>query len=611
MTEKLLIRMEPIAQKRSDRREHLRVACDIIDTKGQVIKNLGLGGACIVSRLSYSPSEKIPLNFHLPSGRRKLSLHARVVRGDSQEGSRKVGYGISFEDLESEDLKDLGYFLRSQTSSVARDLQLVKGERFRPTRYGPDFLRGLKAQCYATVSKERIEGQVHNFSKFGASAIFNANVKWVPGDTVHDLQLILEDRELFRGSVIVRYYRKVEGAYQYGFEFCDSYLDLQYAYALQEFSKILSSFGNTQAKLVTLKQIKPDFKIIVADFYYLLETLKRKLEQDETRINRIADHEKKRVVEKDCLEFVDMQFRRKVHDYIAILDGLFKELSPEEQLIYLQYCRDMLLPHFHAASFIARAFFKPLGYPGDYEMMNMIYDQPYSGDSLWQKAANRLFWTVPANQAVRNRARYLSDKIRDIVSQNKREPKNIMSLACGPCKEIQMLMADPLDPLSQSAASFHLVDQDPHALSYLSDVLGELNLKRRKKVGFNYYGDNVGNFIKDPDVRKKFPPQDLIYAAGLFDYLNDEIAELLIGIFYFMLKPGGTMIVGNFSPNNPTRLAQEFGLDWFLIYRNEEELKKLVPKFLKKCGEVVVEGEPTHINLFLNVKKSYNAQIGE
>lgn len=595
---------------RSDRRSHPRTPCEILDSNGDVIRNLSLGGAYLESHNHYSPNQRIPMVLSLPSGKTKVTFTAKVIRGEAKEGSRKVGYGLAFENLDSDVLKDLSHFLLNTTSSVNQNLHIIKGEKYRQTRYGADFLQGLKARCFLTLGDKRLEGTIQNFSKYGAAVTFQTALEWPKGGAIKDLQLLLDDREIYRGSALAKHYRSLGATYEYGFHFCEKSLDAENVFAIKEYAQIDKNLSELREKLSLCQQMKPEFKTAVGDFHYLLETLKQNLEVEEKRIHRLGNSSKAEALENECLELVDMKFRRRFEDLASIMEGIVRSLPQEEKQLYIQYCRDVLLRYLHDAPFINRAFLKPLGYPGDYETMNMIYDHKYAGATLWQKAVNHLCWGLPTNQAVRNRALYLAEKIREVVSDKPDKPKNIMSLACGPCKEIQIALTDPADSLAKSKeVSFHLIDHDPHALNYVQDVLGEINIKRPNKVSLNAYRINVSDFIKNPEIREKFPPQDLIYVSGLFDYLSDEVAELLIGIFYFMLKPDGQLVIGNFSPFNPFRLFQEFGLDWFLLYRNEKDLKKLVPKFLK-CSNISVEDEPTHINLFLNLTKAPNGRSG-
>ncbi len=63
---------------------------------------------------------------------------------------------------------------------------------------------------------------------------------------------------------------------------------------------------------------------------------------------------------------------------------------------------------------------KPHGYPGDFEVIDRIYQRwvsPHSHLVKW----DRYFHTQPATEAVRNRARYLKDTVDRIYRERERE----------------------------------------------------------------------------------------------------------------------------------------------------------------------------------------------
>jgi hypothetical protein len=62
--------------------------------------------------------------------------------------------------------------------------------------------------------------------------------------------------------------------------------------------------------------------------------------------------------------------------------------------------------------FAARCFHKPLGYAGDFEMMNMLYRNESLGDTLFGRSLSRVILDSDAGQAVRHRAHYLSARSR-------------------------------------------------------------------------------------------------------------------------------------------------------------------------------------------------------
>lgn len=590
----------------ADRRFHPRVPCEIRDSNGQTIRNISLGGASIMSHFNYSQDQDIHLEFPLPYGGEPLKLRGRVVRKETTEGMKRTAYGVVFSQIGPPDLQRLGQFLLREPAKSKSTLQVVdiakEGERYRPNRLGPEFLNGLYAECFLTLGKQREQVNLKNVSQYGACVTSSHALKIDAGGIIKELLIVLEGREIFRGPVQLRQYYKGDESYEYGFQLCEKPIDLGLIFAVKELSRIKGSVAGLKEKVEKTLGIRTDFKVAISELRFVLDNLKSRMEDEQKTLDGLLSNSLQgKMFEDECLELVDTQFRRKVHDLMSVMEEIFRNLPQEEHSLYMEYCRDTLIAYFHDSPFVKRGYQKPLGYPGDFEMMRMMYDGKYSGETLWQKVVNNFFWTLATPQAVRNRSYYIRDKVKEAVALNPREPKHIMSLACGPCEELRLLFSDSTDPLGVGKEpTFHLVDYDHHALDFVHDALRRFNLKRRKEVVLATYRINVRDFMKDPDVRKQFPPQDLIYTAGLFDYLSDELAELLVGILYFMLKPGGRIVVGNFSPFNSFRLAQEFALDWFLTYRDERALKNLVPKELK-CSRVFVEEEPSHINLFLNV----------
>ena len=67
----------------------------------------------------------------------------------------------------------------------------------------------------------------------------------------------------------------------------------------------------------------------------------------------------------------------------------------------------------------------------------------------------------------------------------------------------------------------------------------------------------------------------LVYAAGLFDYLKDSVASRLVERMWAMAHPGGRVMVANFLPDIPDAGYMEAFMDWWLIYRDESEVRKL------------------------------------
>ena len=68
---------------------------------------------------------------------------------------------------------------------------------------------------------------------------------------------------------------------------------------------------------------------------------------------------------------------------------------------------------------------------------------------------------------------------------------------------------------------------------------------------------------------------DMVYAAGLYDYLNQRLASALSAAFFSLLRPGGRLVVENFDAGIYDSGYMEAIVDWFLIYRDAAEMLAL------------------------------------
>jgi SAM-dependent methyltransferase len=82
---------------------------------------------------------------------------------------------------------------------------------------------------------------------------------------------------------------------------------------------------------------------------------------------------------------------------------------------------------------------------------------------------------------------------------------------------------------------------------------------------------------------------DLVYTAGLMDYLSDRLAARLIKTLAKLLNPGGRLIVTNFVPGIVERGYMEAIMDWTLKYRTPDELERLAAPLQTDIGSAQVQ----------------------
>ncbi len=271
---------------------------------------------------------------------------------------------------------------------------------------------------------------------------------------------------------------------------------------------------------------------------------------------------------------------------------------PSDRAAYIWgYVFKEVFPYLMRSRFAERAYYKPQGYAGDYYMMEMIYRNRPEGDGKLGLLVDQwMLGSVPCD-AVRGRRRLLTEELTSACSalRLRSDRIQIMSLACGPARELCDFLAgfpeaDAVDAL--------LVDIDPDALKHAAS-----NLDRSEtRASIRYMRENLIRWAMGR-VRHHFEAQDVIYSAGLTDYLGRSLFTALVRQCHDHLKPGGILIVGNFGPANPHRAFLDHLLKWELIHRSESELRTIFDDTPFRGDMVEVIAEPHGVNLFVRAVK--------
>jgi extracellular factor (EF) 3-hydroxypalmitic acid methyl ester biosynthesis protein len=77
------------------------------------------------------------------------------------------------------------------------------------------------------------------------------------------------------------------------------------------------------------------------------------------------------------------------------------------------------------------------------------------------------------------------------------------------------------------------------------------------------------------DFPERMPFTDLVYAAGLYDYLNERVAIRLTRQMFETLAPGGRLLIANFAPTLRDIGYMETYMGWKVKYRTRDDMKAL------------------------------------
>jgi len=237
---------------------------------------------------------------------------------------------------------------------------------------------------------------------------------------------------------------------------------------------------------------------------------------------------------------------------------------------------------------------KPHGYPGDYEIIEKIYLEHTSNNPELRKW-DLYFQLQKAPMAVRNRKKYFIDLLNGLSNlHNPNGKTRVLNVASGPARDLFEFFSLK----DNNSVFFDNIEFDPLAISYAK------NLCKDFMENIEFLHTNAFDFATKNKYR-------LIWSAGLFDYLNDKKFIFLLKHMIPLLEEDGELVVGNFSPRNPTRAYMEIIGDWKLKHRSPEQLISLAKACNFKDSDIRVGQEAEGVNLFLHLKcgKDFISQI--
>jgi extracellular factor (EF) 3-hydroxypalmitic acid methyl ester biosynthesis protein len=367
-------------------------------------------------------------------------------------------------------------------------------------------------------------------------------------------------------------------------------------------AEVAAGFGEFLQQWGKTYKVLPEFKIVIADLHTFLSDLRHWLEQVELAI-RASPAGSRLGLEREWMEAITPATTGAIASLYDRFDRVARSVEPDLVPAHQAFGRRHLHPLILASPFVYRTLQKPLGYAGDYEMVNMMLRDPYEGATLFAKAFNVCALSRPPIVAHRNRLRCLTDKLLQETVRNlsRDQPLRVLNLGCGPAHEVQMFLRDHH---CSDRAEFTLIDFDSETLNHVGRVLTECKKRYGRSTRVQLLKRSVQTVLKQSArsaAGKTDQQYDFAYCAGLFDYLSDSICRSLIGYFYNLLAPGGLLLVTNVDIHS-SRTEMEYFLEWHLVYRDTQAMLGLVPPHIQ-TADVSVVCEEAGVNIFLEIRK--------
>jgi SAM-dependent methyltransferase len=255
--------------------------------------------------------------------------------------------------------------------------------------------------------------------------------------------------------------------------------------------------------------------------------------------------------------------------FAAALDRCESAGAASESL--REQCRQLLDGWLFRSRCWNRAYYKPHGFAGDFRLIEWLYDLEDAKDDPCQPAIvnclDYLLSTIPGTMSLWERRRWFEELLQQ---EHRRCPNGlrVLDVAAGGARYVRDFLAGLP---TAAGVDVTLIDQDPAATAFCQ--AWSSSSREAQVRSYTLAISRLGGELADREF-------DVVLSAGLFDYLNDATASLLLEQLSSLLAPGGVLAFSNFHPEDPSRLVKGWLADWHLLYRDEQSCASLLPASL-------------------------------
>jgi extracellular factor (EF) 3-hydroxypalmitic acid methyl ester biosynthesis protein len=231
--------------------------------------------------------------------------------------------------------------------------------------------------------------------------------------------------------------------------------------------------------------------------------------------------------------------------------------------------REAIAPWFEKSWCMQRAFTKPRGYPGDYELLTAIYNRTSKSLGLGGYF-DRYFLDTTLGQAVPARMRSAREFLLSEIASRPGKV-TILNVACGACREY----TEGFDSVADREIELTLVDNDPLALDF---VQTNVAAKIPSNIALKYVRYNALRMTNARVNVERFNRNDIIYSVGLCDYIPDEYLVPMLKGWRESVADDGVVFVAFKDMAHYTTAEYQWLVDWYFYQRSVEDCRQLFVK---------------------------------
>jgi extracellular factor (EF) 3-hydroxypalmitic acid methyl ester biosynthesis protein len=481
----------------------------------------------------------------------------KVVYSKLYEGDSSSNYKIGVEFLFDKNITD---------KEIFKDIVFKK----RAKRFKNNNIK-LRISFFVDGAEQR--AQILDFSKTGISLLIKSP-KFIirKSDVLKNIDIRTNEKTIYKGDGIILDIQEKNDAVKLRVNLRKGFIPVENILGENNKNRVDYEISKLKELVYAGEIVSKEFKDNISKTHYLLINIKSQLDDFENSI-KDYDIKAKNILINEMFKKIEKEMYPKLDKCIRELDEIFKNINKKEFDFYRTYFQNNLHLLFMLAPILNRIYTKPLNIAGDYEMINMLYENQYQGLSIFGKFLHKYICSDKTSHAIRTRTEFMYKKIQNILNKNIKKNKNkfkITSIASGSGLEIQELIKYEKNT---DYSDITLFDFSKEAIEYSEIKINKIIKNYNRKTNVNFIQESIFNLIRDKNVLNKIANnQDIIYSIGLFEYLTDSTCKILIKTLYEKLKKNGVLIIGNYKYGVPLRSWMELGVDWYLVYRENKNL---------------------------------------
>lgn len=281
---------------------------------------------------------------------------------------------------------------------------------------------------------------------------------------------------------------------------------------------------------------------------------------------------------------------RKIFDKITNQVEQNKHNDVEESRLKKLF-KEKFYPFAVESNFLKRAHDWPKGYPGDHITLEYLYKGSNESESVFGQYLDLYGMSRELGIGVRER----KDFLRQLIEKHifKGNFQSVLNIGCGSCRELY----DMGLKLNNFEGDITCVDFDADALDFSKKTLASRSIKLEN---MDFKKMNVLQLKDTEFMKNELGSFDLIYSAGLFDYIDDKGLDRIFKSLHSNLNNNGVII----APFKDANFYKFFDYHWFVnwdafLHRTKDEVNLLINNAISGCKLEIIPSNSKAINFFI------------